>query len=49
MADEKKSLPRNDTIFIYAALKHLVSKISPSTCYGLASNAYLNHKTERHM
>ena len=23
MADEKKSLPRNDAIFIYAALKHL--------------------------
>ena len=22
MADEKKSLPRNDTIFIYAASKH---------------------------
>ena len=27
----------------------LVSKISPYTCYGLASNAYLNRKTERHM
>ena len=27
----------------------LVSKISLSTCYGLASNAYLNRKTERHM
>ena len=23
MADEKKSLPRNDAIFRYAALKHL--------------------------
>ena len=30
-------------------LGKLVSKISPSTCYGLASNAYLNRKTERHM
>ena len=27
----------------------VVSKVSPYTCYGLASNAYLNRKTERHM